>query len=1768
MRKLLALVLAMVMTLGLATVGTNAFTDDAAVAATGYEEAVAVLNGMGVFEGFPDGEFKPNDSITRAQVAAIIYRIVTGDVDGDYKDNYKSLANFTDLEGAGWAAGYIGYCANAQIVKGYGNGKFGPSDPVTGYQALAMILRAVGYDKNHEFEGAGYEVKVAEIAETLNMLKNVDPKDLTGSASRASVAQILFAAIQVPTVTYTPALNYTKYNSVTAEPKTENLNESLAWREFKLDFDYSVDKWGRPSAVWYKENTRGATNWTTDNRYNPSTDKVYCNFDYEPIAKYTKLEKGCDIIDELGINPDSQKRVYVDYAYVNGFEQLTTNVTDRAGNTYYGSITDNENNYADTKVGRLVEFYDVDGALLEVVIDTYLGQVTRVQAEEKDSNDHISHDDFIQVGVWKTGTRPVAQTATTTVTVEGNEYANGDFVLVYVDEAQGQAEVKDANGNVTAYAQSDDRVTFKDGTATPINSLYAEVVGKATVLENKALTKAVVGDTADRQIDGKDYKGAFKFLLDDAQNDRNHLYNWYLDQYENVIGSAKIDQTWQVLKSIKWIADADKGGHAEATMIDFNGKETTYVVTTIDGIQDVEGALDDTAWVGRINNADNGDTAEGQFTQGHANATPMISDNLNGQVLTAAEVLAINGNRTNTTNAYVSTDARRNTLYLGYAMFRVEQLANGTVRLDGWDYNDAPAAEAPDFIDYVANATIDTDTSSIVVGGVRVANITNQTKIMVRNTVTGGFEYKTYTGTSSGLPKYNAGSCDVYYHIMLTTNAAGATIKHPGLYVDYMYIKDHAETTRTRFMFAGDGFADTATVTINGVNYWAVNATVDEKAETVYFAQGATFGATSAAMKEWVTANAGKLFYFKNVNNNLVNTADNYDLVNELTDEINLGDGVRVDYLSSYGNIYYKNGTLETGTDADGTAAYHITSAGGNEIDPVVFGYVGGKTVNTVAGFEGLFKGTNGAPTTDTGIWVVRDTVYNKTIGVYVGKQLSDDHKLTVTSDSTRVVGTTATANAIAVPGTNDTYSFALRDGFTAADVAGFKWDGATGVVVRKGSNVRNANNVVVANTGNIADQGTTNTFGYLRDDFDEETVAVALANRTATYTFSVYSESGKLYPITVTVGNAVVPALESVMVGLDGTANTMTQWFGANGSVAKVQNQMAGGFVDGDDADTTATLTESIQAVLDNAAKVINVTPTGANKIYFDVLGDENTVLKIVSASDAAAAETELKKATTTTAREKIGIPQGNTTDNGGIVVVQLFNKDDVTDANSKFIVFRITANGGAGLFATNDTVRTTALATISNVRKLSATQDVRATLTVDVPAWVPAGATVKLEGNVKVGAGTYAVADAFVTRADPAADNTVVTAIGNEWDAGATLDTALTITTIADEAAAGKVTVEVTTENSTSLDDAVNSDIDWSGVTVTFDKVETKYVLGSKTGAALTAAQLDAGVTTAIDTAAAGTDLANVKLTAAGDAVLTAAGYNPENVTITFANAALVVAADLVGDISSGGAGIDPANITAVGDDYAYVIINKGAVPLTATMAAAVSAAGSFVGGAATKTLDTFMSAAEAAKYDTDAATQLTISTPNAPVLGGNVNVTVKAAGDNLEVYQYTVTVTGKNGTEDFTKQVTLTNGSANTTGATFAITGVKGDIVINSITVAKASDLLTVKKVEVDATGFVLTITMSEAIENAPAKFSKTTGTCELIAENPVTIDGAVVTIKVAGAALADTNVFTVLNTLKSAATPAKTVTLANGTKGATGITITLDSTKAAGATFNVN
>ena len=118
---------------------TNRYSD---VAATSwYNTAVSTLSFMGIITGYPDGTFRPNAAITRAEFAAIAARF---DSNGD-----KTAAKFSDIANH-WAKDEISIAYNNGWITGYPNGTFGPQRDITRAEAMTLVNRVL--DRQPETE--------------------------------------------------------------------------------------------------------------------------------------------------------------------------------------------------------------------------------------------------------------------------------------------------------------------------------------------------------------------------------------------------------------------------------------------------------------------------------------------------------------------------------------------------------------------------------------------------------------------------------------------------------------------------------------------------------------------------------------------------------------------------------------------------------------------------------------------------------------------------------------------------------------------------------------------------------------------------------------------------------------------------------------------------------------------------------------------------------------------------------------------------------------------------------------------------------------------------------------------------------------------------------------------------------------------------------------------------------------------------------------------------------------------------------------------------------------------------------------------------------------------------------------------------------------------------------------------------------------------------------------------------------------------------------
>jgi hypothetical protein len=551
LKKILSLALALVMTLSVmsfASAASNNFGDSDEINAD-YAEAVDVLNGLKVFVGDTNNDFNPKDNISRAEAAAVIYRIATQDVTNAQIGMYATSNYFSDVTPDNWFAGYVNYCANATYIKGTGEDLFDPYGNVTGYQVLAMILRVAGYDANGEFTGVDWQIKVASTAKELGIIDTVSDVRLDQAVTREVVAELLFQTLEkVNKVRYTNAFGYvTEFGN---GYNYDNLGDYL----FGLDKTtvLNLDEWGRPGYRWTA--TKPA-----------AVKGTIAEYALTPVYTSTVKNDECDIAKTIGLTKDAQ----IEKGYIDCEEQAVDNngKIEVLGTTVYMGAQ-----------GRVTEIYDLSQANLKdedgkaitgyrvVEINTYLGVVTKTTEAYTDKNNHpVAATATVKVylDLADSGDAYDAEKAyTDTVTLTTDKYAVGDYLLVDGKVTTTTNDDGDVNGM---------KITVKDHQAATI--VAGGVLNGWTNGKGEDPNTSTVGTT--------EYKDSDKFVLNWRSAEDS---SWAVakDTYGNIIGLVPAVSNYLVVEKIEWKHSTDKIGEgvAKANIVLSDGTSLSNVVVS------------------------------------------------------------------------------------------------------------------------------------------------------------------------------------------------------------------------------------------------------------------------------------------------------------------------------------------------------------------------------------------------------------------------------------------------------------------------------------------------------------------------------------------------------------------------------------------------------------------------------------------------------------------------------------------------------------------------------------------------------------------------------------------------------------------------------------------------------------------------------------------------------------------------------------------------------------------------------------------------------------------------------------------------------------------------------------------------------------------------------------------------------------------------------------------------------------------------------------
>lgn len=162
------------------------------VAGTRFEEPVQVLSALKIMIGDESGKFRLDDTIIRSEVAKMAVHALGLE---DAAETAKGSTKFDDVNTEHWANGYINIATQQGLIEGDGDGKFRPNDPISYAEAMAIMVRATGYEVSAQDRG-GYPQGYMVVGTSNGLSKNVTGT-FSEPISRGNVAFLTENALEV-----------------------------------------------------------------------------------------------------------------------------------------------------------------------------------------------------------------------------------------------------------------------------------------------------------------------------------------------------------------------------------------------------------------------------------------------------------------------------------------------------------------------------------------------------------------------------------------------------------------------------------------------------------------------------------------------------------------------------------------------------------------------------------------------------------------------------------------------------------------------------------------------------------------------------------------------------------------------------------------------------------------------------------------------------------------------------------------------------------------------------------------------------------------------------------------------------------------------------------------------------------------------------------------------------------------------------------------------------------------------------------------------------------------------------------------------------------------------------------------------------------------------------------------------------------------------------------------------------------------------------------
>ena len=531
------------MMLSVMVVGAGAaFSDQSKIKNT---EAVDACTALNIIGGYPDGSFKPEGNITRAEVTKMICVALNGGKNPAVSTN--TTPTFSDVRNnanAAWAEGYIESCAAQGIVSGVGGGKFAPNGNVTGVQLAKMLLVSLGYKSENEgFTGNAWATNVNVRAAQKGLYDGLEKMDTNAAITRDNAAQMVWNALNAYEVEYKTNLvagsNGQLSTQITLQDKVVgSTNDRITLLEDKYEaktftgifegndktinglddgqiqvrgdnnastpktvqakFASNLDlKYiGEEVSVLYKDNTNG-----NGTKYQPdSKDTIYGVF-VTGETKVYNVTSG-DLQDGDNAKIKFGDKEYKAAAEINVIENYIGTGSNTAVSAF-GKVGSTEGKYYGD-YPTTIKFVEKDGEITTAYVNTYkLARVTAVNSTKVSINNGVGTVEFDGNNIYK----DIKKDDIVVVQTFFNKDASNDDAYTTVTKA----EVK--SGKLDGY-KGTEKVTFGGTTYTVVGGEFAPTSIDSDFEKSVA---DQIGETYDFYFIGN-YVAAVKMTSDGTKN--------------------------------------------------------------------------------------------------------------------------------------------------------------------------------------------------------------------------------------------------------------------------------------------------------------------------------------------------------------------------------------------------------------------------------------------------------------------------------------------------------------------------------------------------------------------------------------------------------------------------------------------------------------------------------------------------------------------------------------------------------------------------------------------------------------------------------------------------------------------------------------------------------------------------------------------------------------------------------------------------------------------------------------------------------------------------------------------------------------------------------------------------------------------------------------------------------------------------------------------------------------------------------------------------